>query len=222
LKRQRIHFTNVYVSNDESHYDEDEIKRLGSELVEAQYWLQAQARPYRVDLQFVTDHHVLRFNNRLPKGPDDGPGDNWRGELVGRLGFVPEWMGRHFEDLFRGMQQADGDAAVFAVSLNYNVDGSCHARDIYVDKGAKFGVLFAYTLSHRSIYAHELLHIMGARDLYWHPQNERVLRGVYPGYSIMIPMSAPNLRESVVDPYTAWKIGWSAAKEPWFSSIRTR
>ena len=70
---------------------------------------------------------------------------------------------------------------------------------------------------------HELLHLYGAWDMYKRVDNnvlidENISRGFQK--SIMLNDRRNDLTKEIIDPLTAWRLGWSKNYSPWFEAFR--
>ena len=94
------------------------------------------------------------------------------------------------------------EAPVFFV---LNRDGRAFARTQSTPNGMEYAIL------HReeSDYRHELMHVFGARDYYYPDEAEQLAKKYFPG-SIMNTADG----EAVVDPLTAYLIGWTDRLSP--------
>ena len=74
---------------------------------------------------------------------------------------------------------------------------------------------------HSGVVAHEILHLLGAGDLYdeYQPaENVAFMEKNYP-YEIMFDKGDAPVENLVISPYTAWRVGWTDKKEEWFDKI---
>ena len=69
--------------------------------------------------------------------------------------------------------------------------------------------------------AHEILHLFGAWDLYENYMQSKAIEELalylFPN-SIMLRISQ-NINELIIDPVTAWLIGWNKNPESWYEAF---
>lgn len=70
------------------------------------------------------------------------------------------------------------------------------------------------------VIAHEIMHLLGAKDLYVPYQSDDVARFIEENHpnEIMFQDNSP-VEQLSICPFTLWKIGWITEKEDWFGSI---
>ena len=84
-----------------------------------------------------------------------------------------------------------------------NTEGRSFAITTFKQENLEYVVF--YMENDESTVRHELLHLFGAEDLYFHPEIESAAERHFPD-SVMLHSN----KDAVVDPLTAWLIGWTA------------
>lgn len=109
--------------------------------------------------------------------------------------------------------------------IHVDSPGRSYAQPAGVLKNGFLGTCFIFNgkgLSASGVDAHEILHLFGAWDLYEGPgeqsrTNAKMLRNMYPNEVMLNPHHSARTR--TLSPVTAWRIGLSKEKEPWFDTI---
>lgn len=188
------------------------------------HWIEAQASKYGKNLKIIPTYNDA--------GPDS-------------KGQIPTIYAETPKDI--DCTDCSGTDANFYLGLdNKNLDWLMHAKDgihcnkavllVFVDAdGRSFsgwtgpdsnfaGTAILYggveTELQTGVIAHEIMHLLGAKDLYVPFQSDDVVRfikGNYPN-EIMCQDNNP-VEQLIICPYTLWRIGWRDEKEDWFDNI---
>ena len=109
--------------------------------------------------------------------------------------------------------------------LHIDSPGRSYAQSTGELKNGFLGTCFLFNgkgLSASGVDAHEILHLFGAWDLYEGPgeqsrNNAKKLRRMYPDEVMLNPNYPATTR--TLSPVTAWRVGLTKEKEPWFDAI---
>ena len=215
---ERIFVHSIFLSEGEFG-DEDKERRM--KLVkEAERWIEQQADKYGKKLEFVHGTAGLdaeTVHTRIPRdanSPDEciTDGNHYLGLANGHSDIA---------ELLRTKDEIGCDKAALLVI----VDAVGRSFAGWSGKGSDFlGTAVLYNEedneSYSGVIAHELLHLLGADDLYAPIQSEEIASIIQENYpdEVMSQVFAP-ADMLTISPYTAWMAGWTDEKEEWFDGI---
>jgi hypothetical protein len=210
-------------------------------------WLEAQAQAHGVSLHLMTDPKALSLPDALKIGAAAfGHPDRWRAyryEADGarqRLDRLRPQLASAITERARRMTPPPDHICVIAHLPVRKIGFALPARnDLHLESDLE--ICACGRKSSAAVYAHELLHLFGALDLYLNPwrvltregeadprarlfEQQLVVSGLkrfhaYFGDSIMGSIS-PGLHRLRVDPLTARAVGWRKPDKPFMRTVR--
>lgn len=214
---------NIFLS--EGEFIEGKKEKMMATIEEACQWVEEQASRYGKKLKFLPtyddadDSHKGEIPTIYSETPKDADSPDCCGTDVN---YYLGLEGKNIEWLEYTMKEIKcGKAALF---VNVDADGRSFSGFTRRNTGT-IGVAVLYggveeELS-SGVVAHELLHLLGADDLYAPHQSEDVVNYIKANFPNEI-MQTGNyfcLDDLTISPYTAWKMGWTENKEDWFENV---
>ena len=220
VAEERIYIHSLFLSEGEFKAGEKE-KRMAL-IEDAEHWIEEQASHYGKRITFVNGHTGLdegwTVHAETPKDIDcpecHGADTNYYLSMANKQFNV--------DQLLYTSRQRDCSRAALLVIVD--ADGRSFAG--WQGRGEEhMGCAVLYgddnLQLHSGVVAHELLHLMGAVDLYadYQPaENVAFMEGHYPN-EVMFDKDHAPADTLAISPFTAWMVGWNKVKEAWFDRI---
>jgi len=185
--------TVVLVSDKDSKWDSSSTAALKASLANQEKTLESAAAKYGKELDITYSYITASYSGSISSG--DYP-DVWQNTTISSLGFTSVYKAQEELDLSN-----DADSNPIAFMLNKPGRAYADSRSSLYDTERL--TLFSSDIS---AFSHELCHLYGAADFYF-PASVEELAGKYLPESIMS-------RGSVIDPVTAFIIGWDEELDP--------
>lgn len=220
----------IYLNDSESSWSAYDVASVKPYLIEAQKYLIKQAKQRNLVLSFLNTHFKqnpqgipLTYHGKI--GSLDGSNNHKHSTDI----FDQAARALNFSSvaaLHRAIQKDSGCQQV-AYQILVNKSGRSYALRDAVDDGyeyIEYSVMFrnhpegSRLQNGASAYAHELLHLFGAEDLYIIPFREQYAKRYYPN-EIMYAVF-PSIARSKISPITAYSIGWSDDMPPVMTDAR--
>lgn len=223
VDEQSVMVHNIFLS--EGEFIEGKKEKVMATIEEACHWVEEQASRYGKKLKFLPtyddadDSHKGKIPTIYSETPKDADSpESCRTDANYYLGLEGKNMGW----LENTMKEVKCDKA--ALFVNVDADGRSFSGFTRRNTGT-IGVAVLYggveeELS-SGVVAHELLHLLGADDLYAPHQSEDVVNYIKANFPNEI-MQTGNyfcLDDLTISPYTAWKMRWTENKEDWFENV---
>ena len=218
-----VYVLNFFVGTPDAPADAALARSCLDDLAKAEAWLERQAARFGKRLHFTGASYGMNGELTLPREsiPDD-PG-------IPNAWFFPETVYRKqgFRDGWDVSEYINwelSDCAQWISIVHCNIRGrsfacpasqeliSCNEKKFFLESCVvfRYDSWPPYRPTTAATYAHEILHLFGASDLYARnpaeKKDEARFRRRYPD-SIMLG-SRESLQESTVDEVTAWLVGW--------------
>lgn len=215
---ERIYVHSIFLS--EGEFGGGDKERRMKLVEEAERWIEEQADKYGKKLKFV--HGTVcsdteNVQSQIPRDANSPDGCITDGNYYLGLTNGHSDIG----ELLRTKDEFGCDKVALLVIVN--AAGRSFAG--WSGKGSDFlGTAVLYheedRESHSGVIAHELLHLLGADDLYAPIQSEEIASIIQENYpdEVMSQVFAPADRLTI-SPYTAWMVGWTDEKQEWFDGI---
>ena len=200
-----------FLSDKDSEWSYLEKQRIVQKITDAEAWLTEQAKKYNHEIYF--EHGFFGWEQdidfgEMPQGNRSGKEDVFlTNKVIQKVGYesqaqlINQINADNIQLLF--LFKRDGVSYAFPYSPNVSDDFYLEGMSIY----HRFN---KDTPQCTSCIAHEMLHLFGAWDFYKSFQTtkeqEKRAQKQYPN-SIMLRTSY-NIKELMIDPVTAWRIGW--------------
>ncbi len=202
---------NVFVADIESDWSDAQKQSILGNMEQSLRFLSACAEPYQMDVRF--EQHNLgsaTMPSRVPSDPFANPAWTERAIqlAVGQdaMTLVREWSRKH-----------NADNVVLCLHVNkpsqsYNLAHYANVEDCYrAERTVCFGRYPDGRATAAATYAHEILHLFGAGDLYFpydtSSTRRRMANQLFPN-DIMLRVDY-DLAGLNVGPFTAFRVGWS-------------
>ncbi len=206
-----------FIDDDVSHWNKKDIQDFTeNNALPALNFIEEEAERWGVDLSF----EIWRFSSALSTGLElkyDGtvnPNLFNGGSTKDLFSQAAKAFGYSCDMAFRwALMEKSGGIEIIPVFL-LNKGGISYARNNYIVgpvEAAEHAVVFAdsqYGARDQSAtFAHELLHLYGAEELYTPAQRDALSSDLYP-YDIMF-LETRNLNKLKIDGFTAYTLGWN-------------
>lgn len=181
----------VIVDDEESAWTEDDVKSFKADQEAAMSRLTAQAKRYGAQLQLRADYVQCKISGTMTR-------DNYSFAVDKALTYTDYIFDYSAVREIKEDYSADEVAVVFA----FNKAGRSFAIQKTSDWVDSFEYVILYSNDSEYALCHELLHVFGAQDFYYHSAVEKAAEKHF-GSSIMIDATAD------VDDLTAYLVGWT-------------
>lgn len=214
-----VYVITFFVSKEE--WSVDEKTGIFKQMRDAESWLERTAAGYGKKLRFVNGVHGLfePFNvDIVPDYDAGGVSENIAMKYLALAGCpyrgYSDWVRRNSgceQSLVFVIANSKGRGYATPIGSNVSVDNP-EGAILYHSTGSP---LYAGDI------IHEILHLFGAEDLYAVSDKmkeiDRLVEEKFP-HEVMHRTHFP-LKELMISPLTAWLVGLSDKKEPWFDSF---
>lgn len=217
---EKIYIHSLFLS--EGEFKEGEKEDRMRLIEDAEHWIEEQASQYGKKITFVNGVTGLEegMTVHAPTPKDLSRPECHGGDTNYYLGLANKSFNVE-EILYTSRQRGCSRAALLVV-----VDASGRSFAGWQARGEEhMGCAVLYgddnLRLHSGDAAHELLHLMGAVDLYadYQPaENVAFMEENYPN-EVMFEKDHMPAKTLEISPYTAWRIGWTDEKEDWFDKI---
>lgn len=213
----RIHVYHIFASDLNSTWDTVERDAVLTRMQEAYVFIQRQSRRHHIELSFSDEiARPVSYQGVLPTGTFANP--KWTQQIIKETCNEEDSLSLT-EKLKR---QTNADNVVICVhvdkpALSYNL---AYYANVAAEFAAERMVCFSQYPDTRptaaATYAHEILHLFGAGDLYFpYDQDEdrkQIAKRLFPN-DVMFRVDY-NLSRLNVGPFTAYRIGWRQSLDP--------
>lgn len=210
---------NIFIDDGESEFDHDTVNSVLEYLTEAVDYLEDAASDYDSEIEIdFTDSQNSLFYNYDGIIPDDLNDNLWTNYIFGYDGV--DALGQYLADNIPSSILEGYDN--YGVLLHLNKQGRSYAmycnpeyydsNEYYTERAVMFystDFMYDYFIC-SSTYAHEILHLYGALDLYYpyDENSERAdLANSYFWNELMRYTPADNINDATISKFTAFKIG---------------
>ncbi|MCL2244075.1 MAG: hypothetical protein FWC03_06360 [Treponema sp.] len=197
---------------------------------EAVNWIKDQALNYNVAINFQGGNFGMNADIKLDYGYGTGSGNedvSMVSKVLREIGYRDSLSFYEFIvnntncDNALILIAAKGRGRSYAIACEFSTEDLIY-KELHFMEGV---MLYDYNEDGNEILssgiAHELLHLFGAWDLYENFMQSNAIEELalylFPN-SIMLRISQ-NINELIIDPVTAWLIGWNKYPEPWYDAF---
>ena len=216
-----------FISNSNNSWSYNEKVNWFAKYYEAANWLKDQALKYNVTVNFQGGNFGLNADIKLDYGYGSGSGNEdvtIVSEVLKEIGYRDSITFYNFIinntncNNVLVLIAAKGKGRSYAIAYEFDTE-DLQYRELHFMEG-----VMLYELNEdgndapSSGIAHEILHLFGAWDLYENFMQSKAIEELalylFPN-SIMLRISQ-NINELIIDPVTAWLIGWNKNPESWY------
>ena len=224
-----IYVLTCFISDTNSSWSYNEKINWFSKYYEAADWLRDQALNYNVTVNFSGGNFGLNADIKLDYSYGTGSGN----EDVSIVSTVLKKIGYRDSLSFYNyvinntncnnalvLVAAKGMGRSYAIACEFGTEDLLY-RELHFVEGIMLYEFNEDGEAPSSGIAHEILHLFGAWDLYENFMQSKAIEELalylFPN-SIMLRISQ-NINELIIDPVTAWLIGWNKNPEAWYDAF---
>lgn len=208
----------------EGEFVDGEKEHLMESIENVCHWIETQASEYGRKLKLIPTYNNGDFDSseQIPTIYAETPRDATCPDCSGTdANFYLNFDNKNIEWLLNAKDGINCDKAVLIVIAD--ADGRSFSG--WTGPDSEFSgtaVLYGGVENklQTGVIAHEIMHLLGAKDLYAPYQSEDVARFIEENYpnEIMLQDNSP-VEQLSICPYTLWKIGWIAETKDWFDKF---
>jgi hypothetical protein len=225
-----IYTLSCFISGPDDEWTYDEKLEMLKLLNAGQAWIKKEALKYSISLEFnESGTYGLNKDIKLQyieRGSASGKESvDWVANVFHTIGYnrildFDSWIRKNTNaNNYHVIMFVKGAGISYALPYSNAMD----KEKYYIEAAVVYEKYINNVGGSSSLFAHEILHLYGAWDLYktfaQSEINEQRAKKLFPN-SVMLRISY-NIDELEVDSLTAWLIGWNMYPQEWYETFRT-